>query len=754
MVAGWALGYRGDVRAKIENHDPRITMKPAFGKSNEVRLAAVRLDGAVRAAASGTLLLLCVQTSAGQTAEAKNASGAKEAEINLSSFEVVTTKDHGYVATNAASALKTNQELMKVPQAVNVVTRDLIEDIGGFNTSDVLRFAGVATYFRGEAVSLRGVRIGYPMLDEMAESAPFLDNVGVDSYEIVKGPSSVLYGNRASLSGLILKSSKKPLPVAQRSIVAKVDQFGTYRSELDLTGPVARLGEGTFSYRLVGAYQDGDTYFKNAQDKRKVVSPTFQFGTDRTTVRVQLDTQYITKEAQANNFLTPDGELYTGAGRDEKYLAPWNKEDSHRLAARVALLHKISDGWDMKLQAGVLQFDRYGSVNSMPQVNWPAQTVTTTYKRNDIQTSIYSGVADFGGHYEIGGIRMQTNLGAYIDNRTSITRSWYSPTFVAVTRSISDPNFDTIAEPTDVVRAANPGNRSDEWVGNAYFQQTADLIRDRLTVVAGGSYSSSDTKSLSNLASSAVSITKGDEWLRRVGVIFNPIKDVALYAMDSTTFTPVSGSTLDINGNLLGNNKGEGKEAGIKLAFLGGRVSSTVSVFQIDLTNVAILAGSVGTPSRGYYESIGSTKQKGFDFDFAVSPVDGLQFIFGGYFGDVTDQTGARVANTYKSSENAFVRYDFRAGALKGLAIGAGAFYMGDRLIPTVNYVLPAGQTTLTMKAYTTFNAFVSYTTGSWSGRLNVENLTDEIYPLGSQHATCIDPSNPRTVSLSLQFRF
>src|SRR4051794_5553055 len=87
-----------------------------------------------------------------------NPAAAKEEASLGSRFEVTTTQGKGYVATNSASGFKTNEELIKIPQSVTVVTRDLIDDIGATKTSDVLLFAGASQFYRGESIRLRGAR--------------------------------------------------------------------------------------------------------------------------------------------------------------------------------------------------------------------------------------------------------------------------------------------------------------------------------------------------------------------------------------------------------------------------------------------------------------------------------------------------------------------------------------------------------------------------------------------------------------------
>src|SRR4051812_42370150 len=54
----------------------------------------------------------------------------KDETVLLSKFNVASTQDKGYTSTNAATGFKTNDDLMSIPQAVTVVTRDLINDVG------------------------------------------------------------------------------------------------------------------------------------------------------------------------------------------------------------------------------------------------------------------------------------------------------------------------------------------------------------------------------------------------------------------------------------------------------------------------------------------------------------------------------------------------------------------------------------------------------------------------------------------------
>src|ERR1700722_19686913 len=135
-------------------------------------------------------LRLCAQDqSAGSEPQDPSSPASHEGPIMMSSFQVNSTENTGYISKNSATAFKTDESLLTIPQAVMVVTRDMITDTGYNQSSDVLRFAGVADFFRGESYELRGARISYDLIDEMPSISAYMDNIFIDSYEVIRGPA-------------------------------------------------------------------------------------------------------------------------------------------------------------------------------------------------------------------------------------------------------------------------------------------------------------------------------------------------------------------------------------------------------------------------------------------------------------------------------------------------------------------------------------------------------------------------------------
>lgn len=689
---------------------------------------------------------------------APNSSAPADEILTLSKFEVVTTQNKGYVTTNAATGFKTNQELIKIPQAITVVTRDLIDDIGYSNSSDVLQFSGASNFYRGEALAIRGSRVNNSLVDELPDNTPYMDNVFVDSYEVIRGPASVLYVN-ASIGGVVLKTSRKPLPFTANSITLKLDEHGRYRTEIDSNGPVANVGEGKLRYRVAMAFQDGDTAFKNEDDQRVAVHPSFAFTYKDTTVRLGIDLQRLKHAPAGNAIVTPEGKLYTGAGRDEAYWAPDMSEDFRYTALRLQLLHRFSPNWEMKAQAAKVKFSRLGGiVFPAGGVDWVTKTVRFTARRNDQKYDNYYLQADVNGKYDIGRLKNQSTFGFTLADETAVSQFWSSPTFGTVVRPLDNPDMNSIRVPQaeEYTPPANPGARTKVIRSNTYFQQTIDVIPDRLSLVGGVSYTALENNANANIAirPATTTVTTLSETLHRYGAVLNITKEVALYALESTTVLPPGTGRLQ-NGGFLPPQEGEGRELGVKTSFFDGRISSTFSVFKIELTNQAVFAG-IDASGISYFVPIGSTTQEGWDADLAVKPLVNWQIVGTFFDGKVEDQNGGPVANTYKQMFSVFTRYDFLNG-LKGLSIGGGVTRISGRLLNNQGVIFPPGQSKpfIELEPGTLVNAFVSYKHGKhWTFRAAVDNLLDEAYAVGAQGPNFVDPSPPRTLSLAATYKF
>ncbi|MBL9214047.1 MAG: TonB-dependent receptor plug domain-containing protein [Opitutaceae bacterium] len=690
--------------------------------------------------------------------------------LTLSKFEVTTTQDKGYIANNSASGFKTNQALIKIPQSVTVITRDLIDDIGATKTSDVLQFAGASQFYRGESIRLRGARTLNAYMDDAIENVPYSDNVNIDSYEVIRGPAGVLYAN-ASVGGVVLKSTKKPLPYDRKQVTFSLKDWGQYRGELDFTGPAGEIGDAKLSYRLVAAYQDGDAYFRNVEDQRLAVHPTMQVDFKNTTVRFALDYVDITSIAGGQSFVLPNGKLYTGAGRDEAYYPKGIMENHTQIRERIALLHRFSPNWEAKMTLSHLWYERKGT-NVLPNNLNLQQGVFNLFARRNYQRMDNWVInQDFLGNYHIGNLENQSAAGFTLTdeyNRAAFTNSTTFGTNGNIFRPfpIANPQMDSVVVPT--YESYGPASAVGSWTNNRrstyYYQHQITAIPDRLILVGGITKAGLQVNDVPNvqqkLSAGGTRIVNYDENLHRYGAVINITKDIAIYGLKSTTFSPQGNSnTRDFNGVLLPAQSGEGTEFGIKTALMDGKLSATVAFFDMDLTNVGVLqAGLSPVTGVAWFLPTGIQTQKGWDATVAFAPIPQWQILVTAYDGTVKDQNGVKLNNTYENLYSFFTRYDFTGGSLRGVSIGGGASKTGGNFFgPVGSYIKEDGTAPASIVLESVWNAsmFISYKYDKhWTFRLNIENLLDKAFVMGAQSPLFADPSPPRTFQLSSTYRF
>ncbi|GMO72048.1 hypothetical protein BwSH20_55340 [Bradyrhizobium ottawaense] len=151
----------------------------------------------------------------------------------------------GFVATRSATGTKTNTPLIETPQSVSVVTQDQIRDTGARTVGEALAYtAGVQTQpygfdprydqflIRGFAANQYGnYRDG---LRQGNGSFAYFRNepYGAERIEVMRGPSSVLYGANEA-GGMVNYVSKMPLDKRLNECWPRYRQFrslsGTFR---------------------------------------------------------------------------------------------------------------------------------------------------------------------------------------------------------------------------------------------------------------------------------------------------------------------------------------------------------------------------------------------------------------------------------------------------------------------------------------------------------------------------------------------
>lgn len=690
--------------------------------------------------------------------------------LKMTAFEVRTTQGRGYSQGNSASALKTSELLMNLPAQIIVLTNDMVKDISSNNASDILSYAGLVPYYRGPAIMSRGSRVGNPYIDEVPQGAGIgiSDNTNIDTYQVIKGPQQALYP-LASLGGLVLETTKKPLPgLRQTTLDLKIQQWGRTTFTFDSNIPLRDVGEAKFTARAVGIVQAGDGPFYNARDDRYGFFPSFAFDWKNTNVTLQYGIETFYYLPGGTGILTPDGGIYHGLGHRNQNSPPGNADRNQQRDARLSWTQRLTDNWQVKSQATYFLTRRHGSTGFPTTVNWNNNTMTYTIRRNDGWQSALDVQTDVSGKYEILGRPATSAFGFNLHDQTGISKFIIG---TPVTIPIGDAAaINAIKLPAygDYITPANPGSRTRQYVSNGYFMETVQIIPDRVTLAAGGTFSHIETYTDTDLSKRnpfVATDAAAAEILHRYALVVNLTKELTAYVTESTTFTPSVGPT--ITNAPLPPVLGKSDEIGLKTSFFDGKISISIAAYKMDLTNQAILAAfpAVNVAGLNYYIPIGTTNSKGWDASMSVAPFPGMQIVGTAYQGTVHDQNGNPIAATVENSWSLFGRYDFvRTGALKGFAVGGGAQKAGGKWFVTGGLILPGGKTfpvnssgnaIFKLKQEVLVNLFTEYELNkNWTLRLECNNVLDKIYAIGAQGVGLADAVDPRTFSFRTTYKF
>ena len=663
-----------------------------------------------------------------------------ESVVTLSAFAVESTQDKGYMVNSADIGMKTKQLLIDIPQSVVIVPRDMIEDLGfTTNTTELVKYtvSGVVSMGFGEGVQSRGFRASNPLLDGQVDNTYKSDPVSLDSYEIIKGPSAVLYGARTGLSGIVNKVTRKPLYQRKDSVRLMVGNGGLLRAELDATGPLGKLGNVPVQYRFIAAVQDFDGFRPTDYDNRIIFNGSLNFDLSPTTsLLLQVDNVHSRDKALTDYFVDATGkDIYAGPGFEKGYSAEWDSLKVKRLWSKVTFSQRFGDQWEMKTSLTNTSMDRKDrEIRNQAMPNYTLGTIQQYFFGWDFMSDIQSVVVDVSGKYQLFGMKNTSNFGFVADRYRSLGNYWFL--YTKAPTSITNP--DSFNYPMPVYDNSNRSIPTDhvEVNGMGYYMHQLDIIEDKLMVTAGISASFVETID-TNTSTKVTSQIRKRGYPRRLGIVYKPVKNVALFANNSTSFQTQGGfSDLNVALPIV---TGEVKEGGIKTALFDGRISTTITYFSLDVTGLAVPAFN----RPPYSDPAGKQHNEGYEFDLAIRPVPEWTIVGTLYSGNIKDAiTGVRLANTTNHTSSLLTKYDFSSGPLKGLLLGASAYHQGSRYPQVV------------WQAYEVYNAFVGYRAKKWDVMLNVDNISDKFYSYGVVAAYYLDLANPRTTKVTFGYHF
>jgi len=716
----------------------------------------------------------------------------------LQQINVSDTRTNKFVKKSSDYAAKMPLSNLENPQSYSSVGKELLEEQAIYTADDAVKnVVGISKLWTatsragdgGAYYTLRGFPVQAQLRNGVAGNvSSTIDATDLERLEVIKGPSGTLYGSSlVSFGGLINRVTKRPYDGVGGEVSFSAGSYDFSRVSADYNTPLDSAKKALLrintSYNYTNSFQDA------GYSRSFVFAPSLSY-----------------KASDKLTFLF-DAEIMHGAGTTPQILyfdyntsitqLGVNRADQLNIDYRKSYINN-------DISASTDNANFFGQAEYKFSDHWKSQTnFSTNYSASNGPQSYFYLLAgnqsiarmawsvtgsatntqlqqNFIGDFNIGGLRNRLVVGLdFLNQRSNINFNSFSTTPTGTANFYSDfvdvastvgaiPNYNnfnkntidklyetnTLATPyksiynkyttsayaSDVLNVTDNlmtmlSLRVDHFKNNAIYNPTLDNYSDTYGTPANG------------YSQTAVS--------PKFGLVYQVVKNkVSLFGNYMNGFiNPGFYTAFDASTNGLTTKIGKPEQAnqlegGVKLDLFGGKLNSTISYYNISVTN--LLRSDPNHVNASSQD--GNQTSKGFEAEVIANPLSGLNIVAGYSHNNsvITKSTGydeGRRPATAGSPDQAnfWVSYQLVNGPAKGLGLGFGGNYASDNLI--VNN----STGTFTLPAYTVFNTGAFYTTSKYRFGLNVNNLTNKEYWIGY---TTVDPQMLRQYIASVSFRF
>ncbi|MFH0133765.1 TonB-dependent siderophore receptor [Variovorax sp. VaC1] len=673
--------------------------------------------------------------------------------------------DDRYQPTPDASTLRTTAPVLDIPQVVNVVPAQVIRDQRPRNIDDALN--NVSGITQGNTLAstqdtimkrgFGGNRDGSIMHNGMPLVQGRGMNAAAESVEVLKGPSSLLYGIMDP-GGVINVVSKKP-QLRQRTAVSLLGsgyangRTGT-GATLDTTGPI---GENGLAYRLIVDHVDEDYWRNFGTHRETLVAPSLAWYGDDTQAVLWYEYRKYVTPFDRGTALDPRTQRPLNLPKTQRLDEPFNEMRGETHLGQLSVDHQFGGGWAGHLN---LSYNRETYDANQLRVNGLNATRGTLTRSNDathgaLSTDSY-GTAYVDGSVQLAGMRHDLQFGVDAEYR-KIYRADLLRQATTRTFSYLFPVYG-LELPSSTVSASD-SDQTDKLHNQSLFFQDSIHLNDKWIAVVALRYQAWTQTAGRGRPFKVNTDTDGSKVLPRVGLVYKWSDTVSLYGSYTQSLKPASTIAPLSSGFVLDSavqpETAKSWEFGAKLDMPGG-ITGTVALFDIHKKNVLVSQFNDVTKLTDWRTS-GAARSRGLEIDFAGQL--GKRWSAIGSYAFVDAKTtqdplyaGNRLWNVARQTASISAVYD--AGPVFGgegrLRLGAGARYVGKRAGDSANsFELPA---------YTTVDAFATYDTRMYGRKvkfqLNVKNLFDKTYYPSAVNTYFISMGDARQVSLLTTFEF
>jgi len=671
------------------------------------------------------------------------ATGGSEVSVTLQLAGIVSSVDVVDVAGKAtASRLEVPDR--DLPVQVSSISQTLLEQQGVNDMVTALRNAsgvqaqrwyGVYEYYTIRGFNQADVMLVDGMKLEGNRFNTQLNNV--QSIEVLKGPSSVLYGGSA-LGGAINVVRKKPQGTRAYDFMYRGGRFNSHQVGGGATGPL--IGD-KFLYRMDSSF-DYAGGWRGAGARRFNVSPSLTWLlNERARVTVH---QALSKDRFDGDGGLPVSLINTpGFDLSRRFSTPQDFAKVGDSQTHVLFNASLSPAWEFRDGFLLRRTSDEYYVTEFVLHDQPANEVyrEALYFHHTRRPTLNQ--ADVVGRFEFGGMHHTLLLGHEYQDFYTRTDVNNSDGGVVVLNPISLANFQETGPAVTsfpVFRQTFQANRIHAF----YWQDQIDITK-QLKINVGGrldDYRRDRHRIFTANPNTRVGIQtrNQDAYTYRAGIVYSPQGSHQFYFNSSSSFTPVT--DIPPNGAELKPRTGRNFEVGHRWQGLSGRLQTSLAFYHLEQNNLTFRTDLTSVTQAGQQTS------RGVDVDINADLGHGTRLIANyGYsqpkFTDFDALTGNLPRFVQKHAANVWLNKNWRSGFISGV----GLRYLGPMFTNNENSIRMGG--------WTTFSGSAGYRKDRWEWTVNAENLLNRArYFTGSDFEDQLYPGSPINVFSTIRFRF
>ena len=700
---------------------------------------------------SGTVVLLGMLAAASFPATAEEETGGDTA------VETIIVTGERLTTIRASGPTKTDIPLIETPQAVSIVDASFIDALNLRTISEALNYSsGVRSQAYGsdtriEYYQLRGFESQNFFKDGLAQTngSSFLSWTtpaeGVERIEILKGPSSALYGGSGA-GGFVNITTKTPTGGTLLDTEAGIDEYGSVYLSADVGGTLS----DTVSVRGVGLVRRGDTQVELAEDNRSYGMGVIRWAPNTGTELLLRASYTADRSNRPTGFIPYEGavtplpdnryiplDLFVSDPRIDRFDRDQTEigmEFRQSLGARIRLVSNTRYGEIDLVYAGL-----YGSFSGNPVVDEETGNVFLNRANSQLDASLSTWTTDNRLEATLSTGTISHTLLAGFDysqsEMDSVQQTGSAPALNVFSPKYTDTIPDMRTLPATNQTLSQTGFYLQDHMAAGAFHAVVALRHDELKNDTTGSSSYNDEASKTTY---------------RVGAVYVHSSGLAPFVSYATSFAPVLGVEA-VTGTAYRPETGKSAEIGLRYVPQDVPISIIASLFDITRDGVLVSDPQPGFPRNR--SQAGEQRSRGGEIEVQAEPLRGLTLTGAltafdlEYREGETSLIGKTPTATPDHTASLFINYAMPPNsALEGLSLGLGIRYSGKSYADSDN--------TLKVPSATVADVAVRYTAGNFLASLSVSNVFDKEYVAACASAGTCYAGNMRRATLSIGYRY